>query len=102
MEGPGNSLDINYYYWVEKDVNIIAERTAHTNVGLFNIFKRHDKPWMNERVRRVNLQFYQALMGRDVIHTGVTDTAFFREKLLHNSWLTPEFLRQEGAAISDS
>jgi hypothetical protein len=42
----GNSLGGNYYYSVEKDVNFIAERTANTNVGLGNLFKRHDKAWM--------------------------------------------------------
>jgi hypothetical protein len=53
--GPGNILDRNHYYSVENNVNFIAERTANTNVGLFNLFRRHDKPWMNKRVRRVNL-----------------------------------------------
>jgi hypothetical protein len=42
--GPGNSLDRNHYYSVEKDVNFIAERTANTNVGLVNLFRRHNKP----------------------------------------------------------
>jgi hypothetical protein len=31
--GPGNSLDRNQYYSVEKDVNFIAERTTNTNVS---------------------------------------------------------------------
>jgi hypothetical protein len=53
--GPGKRLDRNYYYSVEKDVNFIAERTTNTHVGLVNLFKRHDRPWMNGRVRRVNL-----------------------------------------------
>jgi hypothetical protein len=42
--GPGNSLDRNHYYSVEKDVNFIAERTANTNVGLVSFFSRYDKP----------------------------------------------------------
>jgi hypothetical protein len=75
--GPGNSLDRNYYYSVEKDVNFIAERTANTNVGRANLFRRHDKPWMNERVRRVNLQLDRALMGSDMAHIGFIDTASF-------------------------
>jgi hypothetical protein len=32
---------------------------------------------MNERVRRVNLQLDWALMGRDMAHIGVIDTASF-------------------------
>jgi hypothetical protein len=62
MGGSGNSLDRNHYYAVEKDVNFIAERTANTNVGLVNLFRRHDKPWMNERVRRVNVWLDRAPM----------------------------------------
>jgi hypothetical protein len=54
--GSGNSLDRNYYHSVEKDANFIAERAANTNVGPVKLFKRHDKPWMNGRVRRVNLR----------------------------------------------
>jgi hypothetical protein len=46
-------------------------------VGLVNLFRRHDKPWMNERVRRVNFQLDRALMGRDTDHIGVIDTASF-------------------------
>jgi hypothetical protein len=46
-------------------------------VGLVNVFRRHDKPWMNKRVRRVNLWLDQALMGHDMAHIGVTDTASF-------------------------
>jgi hypothetical protein len=65
--GPDNSLDRNHYYSVEKDDSFIAERTANTNVGFVNLFSRHDKPWMNKRVRRVNLQLDRAL--------GVIDTA---------------------------
>jgi hypothetical protein len=69
--GPGNSLDRNHHYSVEKDVNFNAERTTNTNVGLVNLFSRH-KPWMNERVRRVNLRLDRALMEHDTSHIGVT------------------------------
>ncbi|KDR19419.1 hypothetical protein L798_06193 [Zootermopsis nevadensis] len=73
--GPGNSLDRNKKYSIEKDVDFIAKRTTNTNVGLVNLFSRHDRPWMNERVRRVNLRLDRALMGRDTSHIGVIDTA---------------------------
>jgi hypothetical protein len=73
--GPGNSLDRNHYYSVEEDVNFITERTTNTNVGLVNLFSRHNKPWRNERVRRVNLWLDRALMGRYTAHIGVIDTA---------------------------
>jgi hypothetical protein len=29
---PGNSLERNYHYSIEKDLNFIARRTDHTNV----------------------------------------------------------------------
>jgi hypothetical protein len=74
VRGPGNSLDRNHCYSVEKDVNFIAERTANTNVGLVNLFKRHDKLWMNGRVRRVDLRLDRALMGRDMARIGATDS----------------------------
>jgi hypothetical protein len=49
--GPGKSLDRNYNYCIEKDINYIAERTTNTQVEFVNLFQRHDKPWMNGRVR---------------------------------------------------
>jgi hypothetical protein len=42
--GPGNSLNRNYNYSIEKDINFIAERTANTNTGFVNLFQRHDNP----------------------------------------------------------
>jgi hypothetical protein len=75
--GPGNSLDRDYYYLIGKDVNFIAERTVDTNVGFVNLFRRHDKPWMNGRVRSMNLQLDGALMRRDMSHIGVIDTASY-------------------------
>jgi hypothetical protein len=53
--GPGNSLDRNYNYSIEKDINFTAERTANANVGFVNLFQRHDKPWMNRRVGSMSL-----------------------------------------------
>jgi len=32
--GAGNSLDINQYYSVDRDLNFIAERASTINVGL--------------------------------------------------------------------
>jgi hypothetical protein len=37
--GPGNSLDRNYNYFIEKDINYIAERTNNTSVGFVNLFQ---------------------------------------------------------------
>jgi hypothetical protein len=59
---PGNSLDRNYYYSSEKDINFIAERTANTNVEFVNLFKRHDKQWISVKVKRVNLHIDLALI----------------------------------------
>jgi hypothetical protein len=37
--GPGNKLDRNYHYSIEKDINFIAERTSSTNVGFVGLFR---------------------------------------------------------------
>jgi hypothetical protein len=42
--GPGNSLDRNFSYTIEKDISFIADRMDNNNVGLVRIFRRHDKP----------------------------------------------------------
>jgi hypothetical protein len=47
-------LQINYYYSIENDLSFIAERTANTSVEFVNLFERHDKLWMNWRVRSMN------------------------------------------------
>jgi hypothetical protein len=53
--GPGNSLGRNHHYSVEKDIDFIAESTRNTNVRFVNLFRRHDKLLMNEKMRGVNL-----------------------------------------------
>jgi hypothetical protein len=77
VEGPGNSLDRHYHYAIEKDLNFIAEGTMKTNVGFVNLLKRHDKPWMDGRVRRVNLRLDQAMIGHDKAHIDTTHAAYF-------------------------
>jgi hypothetical protein len=59
--GLGNSLERNYHYSIENDLNFIAERTSNTSVGSINLFERHDKPWMNGRVSSMNLRLDSAL-----------------------------------------
>jgi hypothetical protein len=73
--GPGNSLDRNYNYSIEKDINYIAERKTNTNVEFVNLFQRHDKPWMNGRVRGMNLRLDRALMRCDMSHIGIIGAA---------------------------
>jgi hypothetical protein len=51
------------------------QRTANTNVGFVNLFKRHNKPWMNGKVRSVNLRLDLALMRCGMSHIGIIDTA---------------------------
>jgi hypothetical protein len=80
VSGPGNNLDGNYNYSIEKDINFIAERTANTNVGFVNFFQRHDKPWLNRRVGSMNLEVDQALMRGDMPFINVTDASSFVRK----------------------
>jgi hypothetical protein len=74
LGGPGNSLDRNCHYQIEKNINFIAERMSNTNVRFVNLFERHDEPWMNGKVRSVSLHLDQALMGCGTCHIGVIDT----------------------------
>jgi hypothetical protein len=83
--GPGNSLDRNYNYSLEKDINFIAERTASTNVGFVNLSQMHDKPWTNRRCGSMNLRLGRALMRHDMSHINVIDAPTF---------VSEDFMRQ--------
>jgi len=72
--GPGISLERNYHYSIEKDINFIARRTDHTNVRFVNLLRRYDKPWMNRKVRSVNLRLDGALLGHGMSDVGVVNT----------------------------
>jgi hypothetical protein len=72
--GPGNSLERNYHYSIEKDLSFIARRADHTNVRFVNLLRRYDKPWMNRKMRNVNLRLDRALLGHGMPHLGVVDT----------------------------
>jgi hypothetical protein len=43
-------------------------------VGFVNLLRIYDKPWMNGRVRSVNLRLDRALMNHDMSHSNVTET----------------------------
>jgi hypothetical protein len=78
--GPENSLDRNYDDSIEKDLNSIARSTGHTNVRFVGLLKRHDKQWMNRKVRSVNLRLHHALLGQGMSLVGVIDTLTFRRE----------------------
>jgi hypothetical protein len=44
-------------------------------VKFVNLFRRHDKPWLNKRVKSVNLGLDRALLGHDRSHISVVDTS---------------------------
>jgi len=77
--GSGNSLERNYHYSIEKDLSFIA-RTDHTNVIFMNLLRRHDEPWMNSKVRSVNLRLNRVLLGHGMSHLNVTDTTTIRRE----------------------
>jgi hypothetical protein len=72
--GPENSLEGNYYYSIENDLNFIARRTDHTNVRFVNLLRRHDEPWINRKLRSVNLRLDQALLGHGMSHLSLINT----------------------------
>jgi hypothetical protein len=89
--GPGNSLDSNYHCSIEEDLNFIAKWTSHTNVRPVNLFRRHNKLWMNRKVRSVNVQLDQALLVHGVSHFDVINTTtIMREEYknhgVHLNW----------------
>jgi hypothetical protein len=86
---------------IRKGLNFIAEMTANKNVGYVNPFKRHDKPYINGKVMRVNFWLDLTQMGHDMAHTVIIDTASFCEILLHDTWPTPKLSRQEETNASD-
>ncbi|PNF27593.1 hypothetical protein B7P43_G02276 [Cryptotermes secundus] len=73
--GPGKSLDRNYHYLTENDLNFIAESTSNISVGFVNFFERHDKLWINGRVRSMNLQCDWTLLRCDMSHIDVIDAS---------------------------
>jgi hypothetical protein len=60
---------------IENDPNFNAERTSNMGEGFVDLFDRHDKPWMNESGRSMNLWLGWALMRHKISHIGVTDTS---------------------------
>jgi len=80
--GPENSLERNYHYSIKKDLNFIARRTDHTNVRFVNLLRRRDEPWINRKVRSVNLRLDRALLGHGMSHLSVTDTTIGREEYM--------------------
>lgn len=78
--GPGNNLDRNCHYSIKKDLNFFARRTDHINIRFVNLLRRYDKPWMNRKVRSVNLRLDQALLGHGMSHVGVVNTMTIRRE----------------------
>jgi len=85
MGGPGKNLNRNYHYSIEKSINFIAEKSNNRNVGFVNLFWRHDKPWINRKVRSVNLRLDQALMvGGNSHHHVIEIPSFQREDFMNH------------------
>ena len=83
MGGPGKSLHRNCHCLIEKDINLTAESSNNMNVRFVKLFWRHDKPWINRKVRGVNLRLDQALLECGKSHICVTETTSFqREDLI--------------------
>lgn len=76
--GPGNSIDNDCNYSIEKDVNNIIEMSSHTNVGFLSLFSRYDKPYLHRRVRSVNMRLERALMRPGASHIGLIDVSPIR------------------------
>jgi hypothetical protein len=67
--GPGNSLERNYHYSIENDLNFICRE------DIKHLFERYDNLWMNGRVRSMNLQLYWALLRLNMSDIDVINTS---------------------------
>ena len=77
-------------YSIGKDINVIAERSNNSNVQSVNLFWRHDKPWINRKVRKVNLRLDLVHLGCSNSHIQVTSN-----RRLHDPWSVSTFMRQK-------
>jgi hypothetical protein len=91
--GPGNSLDINYHYSLENDINFIAEKSNNTNVRSEILFWRHDKSWINRKVSSVNLRLDRALMGCGKIPSSCYGHHVIPRRRIHNPCPASKFMR---------
>jgi hypothetical protein len=85
VEGPGNSLDRNHNYQIEKNISDIAQETSSTNVKFVGLLWRHDKPWINMWVREVNFRLERSLVEVGRTHIDVADVSSIsrREPTVH-------------------
>lgn len=73
--GPGNSLDGDSNYSIEKDLCDVSESSSHTNVKVVGLFQRHDKPQLHRRVREMNLRLERALLSPAASHIDMIDVS---------------------------
>ncbi|KAJ4441319.1 hypothetical protein ANN_11173 [Periplaneta americana] len=64
--GPGNSLDRDVSYSVERDLENISKDSSHTNVEVVELFDRYDKPWLHSRSLMLAGSEFQSL-GRAIV-----------------------------------
>lgn len=73
VQGPGNSLDRDFNYKIEKDLDSISKNIIHNNVSFGGLLKHHDTPHMSKWVRRENLRLECVLWNANRSHIGLTD-----------------------------
>jgi hypothetical protein len=93
--GPGNSLDRNYHYSIEKDISFMAERSNNMNAGFVNKIWRHDRPWIKRKVRSVT----NPRLGCGNSHIHVIETTSVQRKP-SRPWPASKFTRHEEAYTS--
>lgn len=89
--GPGNSLERNLNYQIERDLSDIAQKTSHTNVRFVGLLWRHDKPWINRCVREINLRLERSLVEAGSAHIDAIDVSSIlrSEHTVHGLHLNP-------------
>jgi len=87
---PRKQLGYKLPYSIGEDINVIAERSNNSKVRSVNLFWRHGKPWINRKVRTVNLRLDLVQLGYSKSHIQVTS-----DRRLHDSWSVSTFIRQK-------
>lgn len=73
--GAGNSLAKDRNYDIRGDLDAIGVATAHTSVGFVEVLQRHDRPWVNTAVSRVNTELSRQLLTEPKAHISAVPVA---------------------------
>jgi hypothetical protein len=67
--------------WIEIErTSTSIQRSNNTNVRFVHLFWRHERPWINRKVRNVNIRLDRTLSGDGKSHICVIETTSFQRE----------------------